>query len=154
VRESPGKARRARSINAVAAGRMALEQRLALAAEVFDSSGLPMLFRVTRFTLPATLDAELDALGWAALEHTRVMVCPRLAPPLDCAAARAAPAGLQWRTLDAAAVCRCRRRPARLTGRTPPGARQAAAAVARALSRLRLGARVRRPSRVLRSVRA
>lgn len=98
VRTSPGKARRARCVNAVAPGRLALEEKLALAEQVFRDAGLPMVVRITRFTLPAELDDELAARGWERLDDTRVMVCPKLsaAPPPEL------PAGLHWERLAAA----------------------------------------------------
>jgi len=98
VRTSPGKARRARCVNAVAHGRLPLEEKLALAERVFRDAGLPMVVRITRFTLPEDLDARLAALGWQKLDDTRVMVCPQLPtvapPPL--------PAGTRWEQLKAA----------------------------------------------------
>jgi GNAT superfamily N-acetyltransferase len=98
VRTSPGKARRARCINAVAAGRLPLEEKLALADQAFRDAGLPMVVRITRFTLPADLDVQLAARGWAQVDDTRVMVCPRLQdgplPPLA--------AGTRWQRLSAA----------------------------------------------------
>ena len=99
VRTSPGKARRARCVNAVAAGRLPLDPKLALAAATFRSAGLPMVVRITRFTQPADLDAQLAARGWQAVDETRVMVCPRLptGPPA------ALPAGTHWQRLDAGA---------------------------------------------------
>lgn len=85
VRTSPGKAKRARCINAVATGRLPLDRKLALAAGTYAEAGLPMVLRITRFTQPAGLDEELAARGFSSLDDTRVMVCPRLprrAPPL------------------------------------------------------------------------
>lgn len=98
VRTSPGKARRARCINAVATGRLPLTQKLKLAEAVFTAAGLPMVLRITPFSLPVDLDAQLHALGWAAADTTRVMVSTRLpvvAPDL--------PAGMGWQPMDAAA---------------------------------------------------
>ena len=57
VRLSPGKARRARCINALALGRLTLAEKLALAHQAFAEAGLPLLVRSTRFTQPASLDA-------------------------------------------------------------------------------------------------
>ena len=98
VRTSPGKARRARCINAVAAGRLPLSQKLALAEQAFREAGLPIVVRITRFTLPQDLDAQLAALGWSKVDDTRVMVCPQLQPgpppPL--------PPGTLWERLSAA----------------------------------------------------
>jgi GNAT superfamily N-acetyltransferase len=98
VRTSPGKARRARCVNAVAVGRAPLDQKLALAAAVFEEFGLPMVLRITRFTLPADLDAQLAARGYSQLDDTRVMVCPALPP----GSPPALPAGTHWARLDAA----------------------------------------------------
>ncbi len=97
VRTSPGKARRARCINAVAAGRLPLAQKLALAGEIYREARLPMVVRITRFTLPTDLDEQLDALGWTRVDDTRVMVCPLLEPQL-----RTLPTGTEWLQLDAA----------------------------------------------------
>jgi len=79
LRFSPGKAKRARCINAVAAGRMPMEDKLALAQEAYREVELPMLVRVTPFSMPADLDSRLDALGMPRVDDTRVMVCPSLA---------------------------------------------------------------------------
>ena len=58
VRFSPGKAKRARCINAVAAGRLPLPDKLALAAPVFAEAELPMLVRIT---LQQQVSAQLEA---------------------------------------------------------------------------------------------
>ena len=96
LRYLPGKARRARCINAVAAGRMPLAEKLALAAEVYRDAALPMIFRITRFTQPAGVDAELAALGFAVVDPTLVLICPRL----PVAADPALPEGLHWAALS------------------------------------------------------
>lgn len=97
VRTSPGKARRARCVNAVAAGRLPVGRKLELAAAAFDEAALPMVVRITHFTLPPNLDAQLAALGWTQLDDTRVMVLSRI----DARADTGLPAGTQWRRLDA-----------------------------------------------------
>jgi ribosomal protein S18 acetylase RimI-like enzyme len=74
VRFSPGKARRARSINAVASGRLPLADKLALCQRVFDEAGLPMLVRITPFSQPEGLDEQLARIGMRSFERTRVMV--------------------------------------------------------------------------------
>jgi ribosomal protein S18 acetylase RimI-like enzyme len=79
LRFSPGKAKRARCINAVAEGRLPLAHKLELARAVYAEANLPLLVRITPFTLPRTLDAALARLGMATLDDTRVMVCPDLA---------------------------------------------------------------------------
>lgn len=99
VRTSPGKAKRARCINAVAAGRMPTERKLRLCEAVYREAGLPLVVRITRFTQPDTLDRELGALGLTLLDDTRVMVNPALASH----ATVNLPAGLHWAGLDATA---------------------------------------------------
>ena len=100
VRFSPGKAKRARCINAVASGRLSVGHKLARAESVYAAAQLPMVVRITPFTRPATLDAELATRGFAVIDDTRVMVAPSLShlqpPPL--------PPGLKWSVLGASAM--------------------------------------------------
>jgi len=111
LRLSPGKARRARCVNALAAGRLPLLHKLQLAAEVFAQAQLPMVVRITCFTQPPDLDTTLADMGWQRLDETRVMVAPRL--PIRPSAPESA--GLRWRLLPpaefAAAVGALRRSP-------------------------------------------
>ena len=78
VRFSPGKAKRARCVNAVAVGRLPVHERLAACAQVFNDAQLPMIVRITPFTLPAGLDALLQAQGLRRFDDTRVMALVRL----------------------------------------------------------------------------
>ena len=94
----PGKARRARCINALAPGVIPLQQRLVLAAESYADAGLPMIFRLSRFSRPPSLDSDLDALGWAKIDSTHVMLRPVLAAGPE----PSLPAGLRWQRLGAA----------------------------------------------------
>jgi ribosomal protein S18 acetylase RimI-like enzyme len=103
VRTHPGKARRARCINAMAAGRLPLAEKLRLAQAMFDEANLPLVMRITRFTQPDTLDDELAAAGWPLLVNTHVWVCAELPAPTMPAASLAPPAGLAWQRLDAGA---------------------------------------------------
>jgi GNAT superfamily N-acetyltransferase len=96
MRYLPGKARRARCINAVAAGRVPLQTKLRLAAELYEAAGLPMIFRLHRFTLPTSLDETLAAAGFGVVDHTRVMVCSQL--PNDVV--RPLPDGTRWARLE------------------------------------------------------
>ena len=89
LRFSPGKAKRARCINAVAAGRLPARDKLALAEAVFAAAGLPLIVRITPFTLPSGLDDLLASLGLRAFDDTRVMVREHLGD----AEAAALPAG-------------------------------------------------------------
>lgn len=78
LRFSPGKAKRARCVNAVAAGRRPVADKLAECAALFEGVGLPLIVRITPFTLPPQLDAHLDELGLRQFDDTRVMVLPTL----------------------------------------------------------------------------
>lgn len=78
VRFNPGKAKRARCINALAPGRLPLEDKLAQLQAFYRGQGLPLFIRITPFSEPAGLDRHLAALGWTAIDDTRVMVCPGL----------------------------------------------------------------------------
>lgn len=88
VRYCPGKAKRARSINAVAAGRLPIADKLDRAEAIYREAGLPMIARITPFSAPASLDDELAARGWLVFDETCVMVrdlaaaaAPSAAPP-------------------------------------------------------------------------
>lgn len=83
LRFSPGKAKRARCINAVAAGRLPAREKLVRAEAAYAEVGLPMIVRITPFTLPSGLDDLLDTLGLERFDDTRVMVMDldRVAPP-------------------------------------------------------------------------
>lgn len=76
VRFSPGKAKRARCINAVAQGCLSVPAKLALAKAALDEVGLPLFVRVTPFSQPQDLDAILEHEGMQVLDNTRVMVLP------------------------------------------------------------------------------
>jgi ribosomal protein S18 acetylase RimI-like enzyme len=86
VRFSPGKAKRARCVNAVALGRLPIDGRLQACEAVFAAAGLPMIVRITPFTLPQELDALLARQGLQRLDDTRVMALA----DLSVLAARAA----------------------------------------------------------------
>jgi ribosomal protein S18 acetylase RimI-like enzyme len=105
LRYAPGKARRARCVNAVAAGRLPLAPKLHYARELFAQAGLPLVLRITRFTQPPGLDDQLAALGYVAGGHTLVWVKPGLdvAPAPEHAPATspaALPAGYAYAPLD------------------------------------------------------
>ena len=74
ARTSPGKAKRARCINALAPGRLPVLRKLELASALYADAGLPLVVRLTPFSQPAGLDQSLEALGLAAFDDTRVMV--------------------------------------------------------------------------------
>jgi len=76
LRFSPGRARRSRSVQAIAAGALPVPEKLALCRRWYERFGLPLLLRVTPFSLPTSLDAQLAAAGFVAYDETRVMTCP------------------------------------------------------------------------------
>ncbi|MED5621009.1 GNAT family N-acetyltransferase [Ideonella sp. BN130291] len=103
VRLSPGKAKRARCINAVSTGRLPLDQRLAQARAAYAEAGLPLMLRITPFTAPQDLDAWLAAQGFETLDDTRVMVLESInglgggtLPPGCRLQAATAPAFAEW----------------------------------------------------------
>jgi ribosomal protein S18 acetylase RimI-like enzyme len=85
VRLSPGKAKRARCINAVAEGQTSVTDKLALCRELYQQAHLPLHVRVTPFSQPEDLDGQLAARGLLKIDDTRVMVCnalTQLMPPI------------------------------------------------------------------------
>lgn len=76
VRFANSRAKRARSINAIGAGLLPLDEKLERAQALYQAAGLPLTFRITPFSQPAGLDAELAARGFMAFEESRVMCCP------------------------------------------------------------------------------
>jgi GNAT superfamily N-acetyltransferase len=80
IRLSPGKAKRSRCINALREGALPLDELLARCQRAFDAAGLPLAVRVTPWSQPADLDAQLAAKGWGAFDAADVMVLDRLTP--------------------------------------------------------------------------
>ena len=78
VRYCPGKAKRARCINAVALGQRSPQAKLTECEALFREAGLPLVVRITPFTQPVGLDAELARRGWPMFDDTRVMVLAEL----------------------------------------------------------------------------
>jgi GNAT superfamily N-acetyltransferase len=81
VRFSAGKAKRARSVNALAVGRRPLPDKLAECERWYRTHNLPPMFRITPFTQPPELDHFLAGQGYTLAEPTRVMVTPLPEPP-------------------------------------------------------------------------
>jgi ribosomal protein S18 acetylase RimI-like enzyme len=97
LRLSPGKAKRARSVNAHFGSTLPLPEKIAHCERIYASQALPTLFRVTPFARPAELDAALAGLGYAAFAKTLVQAL-RLAP--GCLAP-AVPEGVDIGEIDA-----------------------------------------------------
>lgn len=76
LRLSPGKAKRARCIHPLAAGRLPLADRLALAATRYHAAGLPLIFRLTPFSQPPGIDDTLAAAGLQRFDDTCVLAGP------------------------------------------------------------------------------
>jgi len=83
LRLSPGKARRARSVNAHFGSTRPLEEKIAYCERVYAAHHLPILFRITPFQQPAELEATLAARGYDAFDPTLVQVAPLTHPPQD-----------------------------------------------------------------------
>ncbi len=88
LRLSPGQAKRSRCVNALAEGRLPLEDVLARCQIPFDRADLPLILRITPYSRPTDLDERLAAMGWTAFEPALVMVLPALGAVTD-------PGGLQ-----------------------------------------------------------
>ncbi|MFO1253375.1 MAG: GNAT family N-acetyltransferase [Inhella sp.] len=73
LRLSPGKAKRSRCINALQRGHLPLDIMLSRCRAAFSSAGLPLIVRITPFTQPPDLDAELAARGWRRFDETLVL---------------------------------------------------------------------------------
>ena len=72
LRFSPGKAKRARSINAVYPSRLALPDKVAHCERVYGERGLPAIYRISMHTEPPQLDALLEGLGYEPFSPTEV----------------------------------------------------------------------------------
>ena len=78
LRFSPGKAKRARCINAIGAGRLPLADKLAFCERAYAQAALPLVVRITPFSEPPRLDEALATMGMHCLDDTRVMLLPDL----------------------------------------------------------------------------
>lgn len=79
LRRLPGKAKRARCVNALRAGERSLEDKLAACTRLYREAGVPLFIRITPFSAPPGLDEALAARGWQVHDVTRVLVHPDLA---------------------------------------------------------------------------
>ena len=74
LRHSPGKARRARSVNTLAAGTLPLAEKLSHCEAFYAQQELPCIYRITPLSAPGDLDLALSSRGYTAGGDTRVMV--------------------------------------------------------------------------------
>jgi GNAT superfamily N-acetyltransferase len=72
LRLLPGKAKRARSVNAVYPSTLALPAKIAYCERIYGAARLPALFRLTPFSQPEGLDAELARRGYGRFDTTAV----------------------------------------------------------------------------------
>lgn len=96
LRFDHSKAQRARCINPVQAATVPLHTQLAQCAQRYAAHGLPVVMRITPFSQPHDLDAQLARLGWSQHDDSLVMVHPRLTHM----PAWTQPAGLQCLRVD------------------------------------------------------
>lgn len=80
VRLAPGKAKRARSVNAVYASSLPLAEKIGYCERLYAARGLPALFRLTPFSQPAALDGELESRGYRRFDVTAVESAAMSAP--------------------------------------------------------------------------
>lgn len=76
LRLAPGKAKRARSVNAHFGSTLPVGAKIAHCERVYAARALPLLFRITPFVRPEALDTELAARGFDAHETTLVQTLP------------------------------------------------------------------------------
>ena len=67
-----GKAKRARSVNAVYESRLPLDTKIAFCERLYKQVGVPALFRITPYVTPADLDAQLERRGYQRFDPTAV----------------------------------------------------------------------------------
>ena len=76
LRMAPGKAKRPRSVNAFYASTLALDAKIAYCERMYGAARLPTLFRITPFSQPAELEAELERRGYGRFDTTSVQSAP------------------------------------------------------------------------------
>jgi hypothetical protein len=94
LRLAAGKAKRARSVNAVYPSTLPLEEKLAYCEHAYGAAKLPALFRITPFSHPAGLDEALAARGYGRFETTAVEAAA-IPPPSGKSVAQPMPLD-QW----------------------------------------------------------
>jgi ribosomal protein S18 acetylase RimI-like enzyme len=76
-----GRAKRARSVNPHFGSTLPLAEKIPHCERLYERHGLPALFRITPFSQPEVLDAELAARGYLAFDSTLVQVATLESPP-------------------------------------------------------------------------
>jgi ribosomal protein S18 acetylase RimI-like enzyme len=88
LRLLPGKAKRARSVNAIYPSTLPLDEKIAYCEKLYANVGLPALFRMTPFVHPDGFDRELEARGYGRFDTTAVE-CAEIPANLPAGTARA-----------------------------------------------------------------
>ena len=88
LRVSPGKAKRARSVNPHFGSSLPLDAKIDHCEGIYRERALPVLFRMTPFARPDVLEAALEVRGYVAFDATLVQLrslaeVPRPAPRTD-----------------------------------------------------------------------
>lgn len=91
LRLQPGKAKRARSVNAVFPSTLPLAEKIAYCEALYAKAGLPAIFRVTPYASPPELDGELERRGYGRFETTAVESAPLVTAPAGAEGVRALP---------------------------------------------------------------
>jgi ribosomal protein S18 acetylase RimI-like enzyme len=99
LRLSPGKAKRARSVNPHFGSTHPLAAKIAHCERLYAAHDLPVLFRITPFAKPGDLDGALAARGYVAFDETFVQVASLEPAPQPAAL----PAGVTLADPDPAA---------------------------------------------------
>ena len=81
LRLSPGKARRARSVNAHFGSTLPLDEKIRYCERLYEARHLPVLFRMTPFQKPHDLESALEAHGYVGFDPTLVQVMRLKHPP-------------------------------------------------------------------------
>ncbi len=81
LRVSPGKAKRARSVNPYFGSTLSLDIKIDHCERVYGVHGLPTLFRMTPFIQPPDLDRALEARGYVVFQPTYVQLVALDRPP-------------------------------------------------------------------------
>ena len=81
VRLSPGKAKRARSVNAHFGSSLPLAGKIAHCEALYRQHALPPLFRITPFAKPPELEAALIDAGYVAFDPTLVLAASLVRTP-------------------------------------------------------------------------
>jgi ribosomal protein S18 acetylase RimI-like enzyme len=72
LRLARGKAKRARSVNAVYPSHAPLDEKIPYCERLYRTSALPAIFRITPFSEPRELDRELERRGYLRFDPTAV----------------------------------------------------------------------------------